>query len=245
MNQLSTSFGVPRMVHFGDMSLKLVRIARLKQFQAEKQAGGAVELGRLIGKSVQQTSDLLSGRASFGEKVARSIEDFAALPPGWLDEEDETGIKVLAAPAVKRGGEMVIQQYREKGGAMGQGVLLRDQPGAIQSWHVTPEWIQKNVPNCTSPRNLAIVTGFGDSMRPLYNPGDPLLVDTGVKVVEFDAIYFFRIGEEGFIKRLQRVPGEGLVAISENKAYKEWIIKDNMEFEVFARVVKVWRGEEF
>jgi phage repressor protein C with HTH and peptisase S24 domain len=92
---------------------------------------------------------------------------------------------------------------------------------------------------------LAVVTGFGDSMKPLFNPGDPLLVDTGVRAVEFDAIYFFRIGEEGFIKRLQRVPGEGLIAISENKSYKDWVIREGMDFEVFARVVKVWRGEDF
>lgn len=128
---------------------------------------------------------------------------------------------------------------------MGAGVLLRDQPGHITSWRVTPEWIQKNVHNVTSPRNLAIVTGFGDSMKPMYNPGDPLLVDTGVNAVEFDGVYFFRIGEEGFIKRLQRVPGEGLVAISENKAYREWTIREGMDFEVFARVVKVWRGDDY
>lgn len=141
--------------------------------------------------------------------------------------------------------EHVIPQY-DVGGSMGAGrLLLRDQPGHITSWHVTPEWIQKNVHNVTSPGNLAIVTGFGDSMRPLYNPGDPLLVDTGVKSVEFDGIYFFRIGDEGFIKRLQRIPGEGLVAISENKAYRDWTIKEGMDFEVFARVVKVWRGDEF
>jgi hypothetical protein len=141
--------------------------------------------------------------------------------------------------------EHVISQY-STGGRMGAaGVLLRDQPGHINSWHVTPEWIAKNVPNVTSPRNLAIVTGFGDSMRPLYNPGDPLLVDTGVKKVEFDGIYFFRIGDEGFIKRLQRIPGVGLRAISENKAYEPWDITKSMDFEVFARVVKVWRGDDF
>jgi phage repressor protein C with HTH and peptisase S24 domain len=140
--------------------------------------------------------------------------------------------------------DLVIRQYRT-GGAMGTGVLLRDQPGVINSWHVTPEWIQKNVRNITSPSNLAIVTGFGDSMKGMYNPGDPLLVDTGVRSVDFDGVYFFRIGEEGFIKRLQRVPGEGLLAISENKAYRDWVIKDGMDFEVFGRVVRVWEGSDF
>lgn len=232
------------MFDFGDVSLKLVRIQRLKQFQAERKASGPVELGKLVGRKANQVSDLLNGRAPFGEKIARSIEEAADLPPGWLDQASDDGHVSFVASPTARQKELVITQYRT-GGAMGHGLLLRDQPGEIRSWNVTPEWIQKNVPNCTSPRNLAIVTGFGDSMKPLYNPGDPLLVDTGVKTVGFDAIYFFRIADEGFIKRLQRVPGEGLIAISENKAYRDWVIQDGMDFEVFARVVKVWRGEEF
>ena len=133
----------------------------------------------------------------------------------------------------------------DTGGSMGHGLVLQDQPGVIQSMKVTPEWVQKNVHNFSSLRNLAIVTGFGDSMRPLFNPGDPLLVDRGVTAVEFDAIYFFRVGEEGFVKRLQRIPGVGLRAISENKSYESWDIRNGMDFEVFARVLKVWRGEDF
>lgn len=140
--------------------------------------------------------------------------------------------------------QVEIPQYDAVAG-MGRGIMLRDQPGLIRSWQVSPDWLQKNVHNYSSPRNLAIVTGFGDSMRPLFNPGDPLLVDRGVVSVEFDAIYFFRVGEEGFVKRLQRIPGNGLLAISENRSYRDWTITDNMDFEVFARVVKVWRGDDF
>lgn len=174
-----------------------------------------------------------------GPKLRTKI---SAAFPEWL-----TAAQVASNTTVNtaRAGEIVIEQI-ESGGRMGhRGLILRDQPGVIRSWHVSTEWIQKNVHNVTNPHNLAIVTGFGDSMKPMYNPGDPLLVDTGVKVVEFDGVYFFRIGDEGFIKRLQRVPGEGLVAISENKAYRDWTIRDGMDFEVFARVVKVWRGDDY
>lgn len=132
------------------------------------------------------------------------------------------------------------------GGAMGRGLVLRDQPGVIQSWRVSPEWIQRNVKHYSSVRNLCIVTGFGDSMRPMFNPGDPLLVDRGVKTVEFDAVYFFRVEGEGFIKRLQRIPGEGLRVLSANRDhYEPWTIKKNMDFEVLGRVLKVWASEDF
>ena len=130
---------------------------------------------------------------------------------------------------------------------MGNGLELRDQPGVIQSWNVSPEWLQ-NVRGFSSPKNLCIVTGFGDSMRPMFNPGDPLIVDRGVQAVEYDAIYFFRVGSEGFIKRLQRIPtATGLVvrAKSENTKYDAWDITEGMDFEVFGRVLKVWRSEDF
>lgn len=220
----------------------LIRLENLKGL-----GHGPTDLVRLIGNSYPYWRELLAGQKSFGEKAARNIEAKLGLPRGSLDEP--TGHR--GAPARKAeepratydlGTE--IPQYAT-GGKMGTGIVLRDQPGMIQSWRVSPEWIQKNVHNFSNVRNLAIVTGFGDSMRPLFNPGDPLLVDRGVTTVEFDAIYFFRVGEEGFIKRLQRIPGNGLVAISENTSYRDWNITKDMDFQVFARVVKIWRGEDF
>lgn len=145
---------------------------------------------------------------------------------------------------IKDADELLIPQF-DTGGAMGDGLLLRDQPGVIRGWSVNREWLSKNLKNHTGAGNLCIVTGFGDSMKGMYNSGDPLVVDTGVKKVEYDAVYFFRVGDEGFIKRLQRIPGEGLVAISENKAYRDWTIKPDMDFEVFGRVLKAWKGEDF
>lgn len=140
--------------------------------------------------------------------------------------------------------EIILNQY-EIGGSMGNGLELRDQPGVIHSWSVSPEWLQKNVPGYASKNGLCIVTGFGDSMQPMFNPGDPLIVDTSVNSVEFDAVYFFRVGNEGFIKRLQRIPGQGIAAISENKSYRDWTITETMDFQVFGRVLKAWESKSF
>jgi phage repressor protein C with HTH and peptisase S24 domain len=137
-----------------------------------------------------------------------------------------------------------ISQY-DAGGAMGQSLILQgDQPGIIRHMAVTQEWAQKNLRAHTGLQNLCIVTGFGDSMKPLYNPGDPLIIDQGVKQCDQDAVYFFRVGNEGFIKRLQRIPGEGIWVLSANKEYKDWLIKKDADFEVFGRVMKAWRGED-
>lgn len=143
---------------------------------------------------------------------------------------------------------LVIPQY-SAGGAMGNGglVLEERQPGIIKSWHVDHEWLRLNVRHHTGLSNLCIVTGFGPSMQPKYNPGDPLLLDRGVTTVESDGIYFFRVGKHGFIKQLQRIPTErGLVirAKSANKDYDPFDISDGMDFEVFGKVLTVWKSEQ-
>jgi hypothetical protein len=72
------------------VDLRETRIKRLQQFA---QRHGAEEnpslLGELIGKKPNQVYNLLNRHASFGEKVARSIEEAAGLPKGWLDAEEE------------------------------------------------------------------------------------------------------------------------------------------------------------
>ena len=116
---------------------------------------------------------------------------------------------------------------------MGSGLILEEkQPGLIKSWRVDNEWLRLNVRHHTGISNLCIVTGFGPSMKPKYNPGDPLLLDRGVTTVETEGIYFFRVAQHGFIKQLQRIPTEtGLVirAKSLNPSYDPFDITAKME----------------
>jgi hypothetical protein len=140
-----------------------------------------------------------------------------------------------------------IPQY-DAGGSMGHGLVLPDQPGVIENWSVSREWMNKNVRNITGVDNLCIVTGFGPSMQPMFNPGDPLLVDLGVKSVIADGVYFFRVNDEGFVKQLQKIPtasGMKYVAKSKNPDFDTFEILPEMDFEVIGRVVRVWCGTDF
>lgn len=224
---------------------------------AVMRAGTASKLAEMVGTAPayisqikNRTQDSRSGKPkTMGDEFARRVEVALGLAVGWMDTQHIPDDD--AAPPVsgsdhphKTTGEISIPQY-ETGGSMGVGVLLRDQPGEINGWRVTPDWLQKNVRSHSGVSNLAIVTGFGDSMRGMFNPGDPLLVDRGINTFDGDAVYFFRVGDEGFIKRLQKIPGEGIIASSENKAYRDWTIKPEMDFQVLARVIKVWQSVDF
>lgn len=218
----------------------------------------AVELARAVSTSEATVSQWLNGDIKSmrgGNLIA--VCTFLRCNPEWLASNkgasglDEAGAAPLVAMenlgsyAVDQGdaGMAVIRRY-DTGGSMGAGLVLRDQPGVIQSIQVSREWVEKNLPYYTSIENLAIVTGFGDSMLGMFNPGDPLLVDRGITKADVDGVYFFRVGDEGFIKRLQRIPGEGMVVISENQKYRDWNIRPDMDFEVMAKVLISWQGHK-
>lgn len=253
-----------------DQTQNFRRLALKTWLQAN---GGArhVCTQRGVGKSVEShISQMLRGY-SFGARAARNLETKLGIPHRFLDEVP-AGMQddMLAKSALDAGTAKIIAKYTQglttgtdvvnlaqyrmtglinKDGAGralsggGMRLLLRDQPGLVTDMRVTVEWLNKNVKSYTSIENLCLLTAFGDAMQPLFSAGDPLLVDTGVSNVLADGIYFFRVEGEGFVKRLQRVPGEGVRVLSSNPAYEAWTVKPEMDFEVLGRVVKVWSSQ--
>lgn len=223
---------------------------RLLMLEQEHPHISRADLARAAGVKQPSVSDWFSGKTkSLKAAPATCLAQVYGVSPAWLATgrgSRDASYPVAGLPNIDSG--FAIPQWDTGGKMSASGLVLRDQPGVIRAWHVSDEWLRQNVHRITSPANLAIVTGFGPSMRPLYNPGDPLLLDTGRKRVDVDGIYFFRVGEEGFIKQLQRIPtarGTMLRAKSYNPDYDPFEITPDMDFEVFGWIVKVWRGEDF
>lgn len=220
----------------------------------------AAELARASGVAASYISRALKepgdeGYKNIGEVTARKLEKGGRKQEGWMDEIQprlhlaHSRASEPIAEYNKANGDVVIRQFDVGGGMGGGRLLLDDQPGVIKSWHVDHDWLRLNVRSYSAIENLCIVTGFGPSMRPMFNPGDPLLVDRGIKVVEVDAVFFFRVGEHGFIKALQRIPtADGLIlrAKSKNPDYDPFDIdQKTMDFEVLGKVLTVWKSEQF
>lgn len=230
---------------------KLIRDGRKRLGLTEEQFALKVGVSR---GAVQQwekavTAPKRGNQKAVADLLGISVAELMSTEPDSDNEahqnHDKNGSRGDVRNHLKQGDDLVIPQY-DTGGKMGDGIVLRDQPGVIKSWMVSREWVEKNVHRVTGANNLAIVTGFGDSMQPLYNPGDPLLIDTGVTTAHSDGIYFFRVGDEGFIKRLQRIPGQGILVISDNDKYRDWTIPPHSEdFQIFGKVVKAWCGNDF
>lgn len=122
----------------------------------------------------------------------------------------------------------------------------------VGKMEVNPEWLRTRLPKVTSPKNLRVITGYGDSMQPTYYDGDILLVDVGVAELRLDAAYVFSLAggnpveREIFIKTLQRLPGGAVKVISDNKKYPEYVLDENSrrQMEIIGRVVWVWNGRK-
>lgn len=224
------------------------------------------ELARGIPTTESTVSQWLSGeiKSMRGSNLI-GTSTFLNISPKWLAEGkgpsglevEHSGAVIGAEPHVDYlavtdpDNDHVIPQY-DAGGSMGHGFELEARPpGVIREWKVNHEWLRLNVGHYSSVENLCIVTGFGSSMRGMFNPGDPLLCDRGFRAVDVDGVYFFRVDHHGFIKILQRIPTpDGIVlrAKSKNPDYDTFDITPKIAssegFEVFGRILTVWKSEQ-
>lgn len=76
-----------------DEALQKRRITNLKAWIDGHYDGSVASASRHSGKSDSQLRDMLAGRKSFGEKVARSIEDKMGMEEGELDRPTKTATK--------------------------------------------------------------------------------------------------------------------------------------------------------
>lgn len=177
----------------------------------------------------------------FNEKTARLLEQTLNLADGWLDKEISDSVLTLVNAKDEA---IVITQYKEAIASMGVGNYVDGPLGEVINWRVTPDWVRNHVPANTGYQNLRIITGRGDSMQGMFNCGDPLIVDSGVTQMDYDGVYFFRVDDKGFVKRLQSVPGKGIRVISKNQDYPDWYITKDMDVQIYGRVLKVWEGKD-
>lgn len=216
-----------------------IRRANLIKLVAEykKQA----KLAEAAGVTSGYITILKTGRRPFNEKTANMLELELGLEKGWFDREDLDSV-LTSVNAQER--YIVITQHKEAIASMGSGSYIDGQLGEIVDWRVTPEWVKNHVPANTGVKNLRIITGRGDSMKGMFNCGDPLIVDSGVTKMDYDGVYFFRVDDKGFVKRLQSVPGKGIRVISKNQDYPDWYITEDMDVQIYGRILKVWEGKD-
>ncbi|HHW4672989.1 MAG TPA: helix-turn-helix domain-containing protein [Xylella fastidiosa subsp. pauca] len=153
----------------------------------------------------------------------RLIADALGVSLRWL--ETGKGEKIEATTATRSIAiEKISQHYiraehlnAETG--MGESSVNLDYPVDIRSVEYTEAFIRSLMEFIPQKGRLKLITGCGDSMIPVIQPGEVVLVDTGIQSFDGDGIYLINIGHGQQIKALQD-RGDAVYVVSANPLYQ-------------------------
>jgi phage repressor protein C with HTH and peptisase S24 domain len=174
-------------------------------------------------------SQLITGRASFGEKAARRLEKDYGMGPGYLDNADlvlNKGEEVLAIelkklgakpanPILDEGSEYVaISRVEFKLSAGIKGFAIEPLNGENAPIFFRKDWLDKRG---YDPKHLHAIEVTGSSMEPSLFEGDLVVVNTkDIKPVDGE-VFAANFEGELVVKRLIREAG------------KWWLSSDNAD----------------
>ena len=139
-------------------------------------------------------------------------------------------------------GEILIPQYDVRG-SMGHGQVPADYTDFMRNVTVSGPQLEKLGLDYTTPANLAIISGWGQSMAPTIQDKDPVIVDRGVTDFTGDGVYVITWDGMLYIKRLQKVDADRLELISDNPNHKDRVVSAD-EVAIHARVLLVWNAQK-
>lgn len=219
----------------------------------------AIDLARITQNSSASVSDWLSGKTKMmsADNVLK-VCDYLKVNEKWLifgkgesGLEDGEGITRTHKFHVHSGlghpdTKSVLVHMFNAVGSMGPGTHQPEDDTITASLWLAEQWIRSNLErSITSTKNLAIITGHGDSMSPTFNDGDILLIDTGVKHANIDGVYVLSANNRLYIKRVrQRLDGQFEIS-SDNQTVKTVdILNGDHEITIHGRVVWAWNGKK-
>lgn len=247
------------------MDLRDIRRANLRALMNHYFPAGSrgqqSRFGELLSKPQNLVSRLLmapekKGAKTIGEDLARDVEEALGLDRYAIDDPElpgrlaglvtkERGSNVIAADFSKKGlrdGELRITQYDLRA-AMGSGQLPADYLDVLREITIHRSFFESAGVSYTSASKLAVVTGWGQSMEPTINHGDPVFVDCGVTDFVSDGVYLLTWDNLAYIKRVQKVSKTELKIISDNRNHDPFVV--NAEDVIFhARAIMVWNGKK-
>lgn len=233
------------------MDVKAIRQKKITELEARLGSLAAIE--RLTDGAVTASylSQIKGGYRKMGDAIARRLERALRKDLGWMDHADVNHLTaqepLTIQPVLANERQQGIEEARKFSipvldieGGMGSGRAQPEYESVVGALDVSPAWVQGHLPKASSPANLRIITGYGDSMSGTYEDGDVLFVDTGYTEIRLDAVYVFELNRELFIKRLQRHPDGTLTAHSDNKRYDPIRIDRKDAVRVIGRVIGAW-----
>ncbi|MGC8732611.1 MAG: S24 family peptidase [Halothiobacillaceae bacterium] len=188
-----------------------------------------------VSQWLNQSKDSKTGKPrGMRSGSARYVEDRCGKSRGWMDE-----------PHASQDTDLITISRFDLSVAAGPGRYL-DAQQRVGSMQVCKDIVTRILRQTSATvASLALVTVAGDSMEPTIRDGDIVVIDRSVRAIERDGVYIFTLGNETFLKRLQRMP-DSILVNSDNPLYSPWKIQPGQaqELYVHGRVIWGWIGRE-
>lgn len=214
--------------------------------------GAGVRLAEIAGVTPKATSKWLCAESMPSRGNMAKIADALGVRVEWLEYgegprhagDSHEGGKVITADFSRKAkpGELSIPQFDVRA-AMGSGQLPNDYVEIIR--HVTMHKSHLDLLGITytSAANLAIITGWGQSMAGTINHGEPVFVDRGVTSFIGDGVYVFTWDDLVYIKRVQKISKTHFKVISDNRDHDPFEVP--IEEVVFhAQALLAWNARK-
>lgn len=204
-----------------------------------------LELAQVRGVSLAALSELLGRNPSYLQQFIRKgsprkleEQDRATLARFFGVGEEELReaqeISYVKPPKRRESGEWVEVPRLDLGASAGPGAITGGE-GAFDTFRFSRRWLAEQG---LESAQLSAIKVEGDSMEPLLNDGDEILVDRSPRPFR-DGIHVVRLGETLMVKRVANA-GPGRVALlSQNMAYPPVEVAAD-EVAIIGRVV--WKG---
>lgn len=179
-------------------------------------------LAQATGVGYSTLAELERGGMQTSTKL-RVIADALGVSLRWLEtgkgpkEQAGTPPPSAKVSATETRPDYVHVQQLDGEAGMGEGRVNEDYPEVVRAMDFEPGYIRSVVGFVPPPGRLVLVTGRGDSMIPVIQPGEALIVDTGVTAFDGDGIYLINTGNGQQIKALQD-RGDAVYVVSANAA---------------------------
>ena len=124
--------------------------------------------------------------------------------------------------------------------AAGNGHTAKDFPQVLERVNVLESWARQTLGGDLS--RIKLVTANGTSMQGTIENGDVLFVDVTVRQFDGDGIYIISRSNEIQVKRLQRLHGQKLAILSDNKENISETLsaQEANEVVICGRVLAAW-----
>lgn len=170
------------------------------------------EFGKKIGITMRAVQKWENGESKPQNSTLKSLINTFNVNPDWL--LNGTGEMFLDNTSKQQELSDIISipYYPEVSAAAGSGALVYDE-NTVKHLQISSAII-----NISTGDNVCLINATGNSMQPVIDDRDLLLVDLSQKLITDEGIYVIRLDTTLVVKRVQKILN-GVILISDNPQY--------------------------